>query len=242
MSRQLQPLMGAPWQPLVVVAALIGGVLIASGCGRRPSLEGSPHADEGPCAVAESIGEFQGTPSRLPDCGSADNACRAACRSGDAASCLSAAYTLEQEPSTAGESKSLFRRACLLGLANACTNYAARIWSGEHSDAELACAGRIFEKACAAREAFSCGMVGRLRLEAAVSSDDFARAQQHLERSCEQIGGFPCRVLAMHLEVGDFGPYPEERIPTLLEQACEGGDPDGCGNPGTATETFDWHD
>jgi TPR repeat protein len=138
---------------------------------------------------------------------------------------------------TAGEAAHLFERACTLGAANGCTNYAARIWANEHSEEQLACARRTFEKACAAREPFACGMVGRLMLES-TTPPPFAQGRKYLEDACNDLGGFPCRVLAKHLESGHLGDYSPELIRILLSRACAGGDPDACGDPKTASETF----
>jgi hypothetical protein len=126
----------------------------------------------------------------------------------------------------------------MLGEANACTNYGAGIWSGEASDEELSCARRTFEKACAAKEPFACGMVGRVMLES-MTPPAYAEGRRYLEGACGKIGGFSCRVLAMHLESGKLGEYRPEAIRTLLGRACAAGDPNACGDHATASETFE---
>jgi TPR repeat protein len=131
----------------------------------------------------------------------------------------------------------LFRRACLLGAANACTNYAATIWAGTHTEGQLACATKTFEKACAANEPFACGMVGRLMIEN-TTPPQFAEGRRYLEAACDRVGGFPCRVLAKHLETGKLGSYRPEVIHTLLARACADGDHDACGAPASAAQTF----
>jgi hypothetical protein len=186
--------------------------------------------------VAESIGTLRLLPT-IPVCGTKNWACRAKCLAGDAASCLGMAYAAQKDSGAAGEAARLYRRACLLGAANACTNYAAGIWAGEHSDEELACARGAFEKACAAKEPFACGMVGRVMLES-TTPPRYAEGRAYLESACDELGGFPCRVLAKHLESGKLGDYGPERIRTLLSRACAGGDPDACGEPETASGTF----
>ena len=98
-------------------------------------------------------------------------------------------------------------------------------------------ARRIFEKSCAAKEPFACGMVGRLMLES-TKPPPTAEGRKYLEKACADVGGFPCRVLAKHLESGRLGAYDPATIRTLLAQACVGGDPDACGEPATAAETF----
>jgi hypothetical protein len=143
---------------------------------------------------------------------------------------------MERNPEKADDAVQLYRRACVLGAANGCTNYAASIWAGKHSDDQLACAQRTFEKACAAKEPFACGMVGRLMIES--DSPDFSGGRKYLEGACDRVGGFPCRVLAKHLESGKLGPYEPGLIRKLLARACADGDPDACGDPATAAETF----
>jgi len=65
---------------------------------------------------------------------------------GSAESCLGMAYALESDPAKEKETVGFYHRACLLGVANACTNYAATIWTNKHSDAELTCARRASRK------------------------------------------------------------------------------------------------
>ena len=98
--------------------------------------------------IADSVGPLEML-SSVPNC-ERELICRAKCMVGSRASCLGLAYEMEKKPENAGEAVTLYRRACVLGEANACTNYAASIWAKEHSDAQLKCAQRIFEKSCAA--------------------------------------------------------------------------------------------
>ena len=160
---------------------------------------------------------------------------------GDRVSCLSRAYALQDDPTTEKDSVPLFQRACALGAAIGCTNYAAAVWLWTSNETRLACARRLFEMSCAAREPYACGMVARVLLEEPVpaSPEVIAETKTKLEHSCAELGGFPCRVLARHLESGKLGPYEPGRIQELLQQACDGGDPDACGNPPSAEGTFD---
>jgi hypothetical protein len=157
--------------------------------------------------IAGVVGKLRGLPNGVPNCGPNEPSCRQACEAGDGPSCLARAYALESEPSTRSEAASLYRRSCLLGVANACTNYAATIWSSEHSEEELECARRIFSKACDAHDPFACGMAGRIAFDQASSPTDFEAARQALEAACKDLKGFPCRVLAKHLEAGDLGAW-----------------------------------
>ena len=147
------------------------------------------------------------------------------------------AYAVEKDPANKAEATRFYKRACQLGEANACTNYAATIWANDHTDEQLTCARRMFEKACSAGEPFACGMVGRLMIED-TTPPQFAEARKYLEGACDKVSGFPCRVLAKHLESGKLGQYEPGQIQSLLARACAAGDPDACGEPATASETF----
>ncbi|GEM_PF-5131728 len=208
---------------MVLASLLIGG------CSPSREKEGSCLADSaGTLRVLESV----------PHCaGNAYLECRLNCLAGNAASCLGLAYDAETDAKRRAEAIRYYRRACSLGAANGCTNYAASIWAGTHTAAELVCARRIFEKSCAAKEPFACGMVGRLMLESENPASR-AGARKYLESACDRVGGFPCRVLARHLETGKLGAYKPEQIRALLTKACNGGDPDACGEHATAAETF----
>jgi TPR repeat protein len=217
-----------------VFLALIG---VVSGCNHPDSASETNPVSIGQICIANSIGALRILP-KLPSCTAEDSSCRDACLSGDAASCLSSAYAVQKKSSTENEAVQLFHRSCILGSANGCTNYAANIWANPHTDAQLACARRTFEKACQAKEAFACGMVGRIMLEGSTTPDQAKEGRRYLEAACDELEGFPCRVLARHLESGKLGDYDPKLIRTLLQRACTGGDPDGCGEPKTAAETF----
>ena len=212
------------------MAALAGTTSLTAGCARQ-----APEQGPGDGCLADSIGVVR-LVKALPSCAADDLACRSKCLAGDAAACLARAYTLEGDSSQGVEAGELFRRACLLGAANACTNYAAGIWAEKHTDEQRKCAQRIFAKSCGAKEHFACGMVGRLMVES--TTVPHAEARRHLETACREVGGFACRVLAKHLESGAFGERQPAVVPSLLARACAGGDPDACGAPATAAETF----
>ena len=199
--------------------------------------QGVDAPEQGAECLADSLGEVRAGGS-IPDCQDSVASCREACTNGDEASCLAAAYAIEAAEGPREEISALYARACRLGRANACTNYAAGIWVRDHSEEQAECALRIFTKACAASEKFACGMVARVLLEGPDDPELRARAQEDLESACSGLGGFPCRVLAKHLEAGDFGSVEPGRVSALLAEACDGGDPDACGEPATAAETF----
>lgn len=214
---------------MVAAAACLLGGCEETRSGTEPVL-----ADN--ACVSDSVGTLHLLPT-VPVCKVDDWMCSAKCRMGHAGSCLGMAYAVQKESTGQGEAARLYRRACVLGAANACTNYAAGIWAEQHSEKQLACARRTFEKACAAKEPFACGMVGRLMLES-TNPPAYAEGRRYLESACEEPGGFACRVLAKHLETGKLGDYRPDLVRTLLARACARGDPDACGEPRTASETF----
>jgi len=210
---------------IIPIAALLS-VLVSLGYGRSSAATASDDV-----CVADAAGNLHLLPS-VPSCATDDWACRLKCKVGDGTSCLALAYS-----AAGGDAKRLFGQACVLGVAIGCTNYAASIWADPASDAQLACARRTFQRACSVKEPFGCGMAGRFMLES-TDSPSFAEGRRYLEKSCDDVGGFSCRVLAKHLESGKLGPYRPEAIPVLLKRACATGDPDACGEHATAAGTF----
>lgn len=214
---------------ILVSTALVAGL---ASCGPGPASRGAAGSTE---CLAESIGALQLLPS-VPKCASGKIACEVKCRLGEAAACLGLAYAAEDVASPE-EVRGLYRQACLAGAANACTNFAASLWTGPMEDEELACVRRTFDWACAAGEQFACGMVARVVLESGGRAD-VAEWRRYLQDKCDHVGGFSCRVLAKHLEAGTFGAGEAESSPALLKRACDGGDVYACGTHRTAAETF----
>jgi TPR repeat protein len=230
---------------LAILAAVLGG-----GCSRGAGGTGdktgaattppTPAAKPSACA-ADQLGPLDAR-KMYARCDGVEDDCRARCERDDVEACFGLAMILEQrqgadDPDDAGR---LYRKACLLGAPNACTNHAAHLWARSEDPADLACAQRLFEATCEHDDPFGCGMAGRLLLDHAEGPDhaDVSRARAILERSCSQIAGFPCRVLALNLERGRLGVVPAGRIRTLLQQACDGGDTPACGEHATVEETF----
>jgi hypothetical protein len=145
------------------------------GCSDAPGL--SPEGAQ--LCVVDSIEELHAT-ATLPDCTPDDLVCRVACLVGNTGYCQARAQAIQIADPTDGESIRLYHRSCVLGLAIGCTNYAASIWARDHTDAELSCALRTFEAACAASEPFACGMVGRVLLDEADSSSRVSDAKRRL--------------------------------------------------------------
>jgi hypothetical protein len=196
--------------------------------------------DLGPIGHSESFDD--------PECGSGP-ACGDACARGDAVACYVRGNELVSEAARPDVADALFLRACRAGLAIGCTNYAAGLWS-HAGHADNPCALRLFEKTCAADEPWGCGMLGRLIVDAAAppgtdsshptpaQSAELKRGREILERSCEKLGHFPCRCLALEIEYGRFGASDPEAVRKLLERACATGDGDACGRPAHANDTF----
>lgn len=213
-------------------------VIVVVAAAASAAAEGAPPAPEtGPTCLADSLGQLH-TGGGVADCQDSVASCQRACTEGDPASCLGAAYAIESEDDRSDEVAALYATGCRLGRANACTNHAAGIWVRDHTAAQAECALRIFIMGCAVNERFACGMVARVLLEGPEDPALRIRARTDLENACSELGGFPCRVLAKHLEAGDLGSFEPGRIEALLAEACKGGDPDACDAPATAAETF----
>lgn len=151
---------------------------------------------------------------------------------------MSRAVAIERSPNNEAEARSLYERACKLGLANACTNWAAAVWATE-DEPPARCLVRTFEKTCAFGDHFGCGMAGRLRVDYRVGFAALPRARIELETACMRLGGFPCRILASYGERGIFPAMSRGRIVDLMKQACDGNDEPACGEHATVAETFD---
>jgi TPR repeat protein len=162
--------------------------------------------------------------------------CKQACADGDAFGCILHAYALQQAEAV-DEAQTAFGRSCKLGLAIACTNYGAWLWHKPRSKTDVACAKRMFDKACEVREPFGCGMAGRVLAQGAKTDEQRIDARLHFERVCREIGTMTCRMYALHVEKGDLGPPDPAQVKSLMERACSTGDQDACGHD-TASETF----
>jgi len=136
------------------------------------------------------------------------------------------------------EADELFARACQLGSALGCTNFAAALWvrHDERPGAE-ACARQLFERACDVGEPHGCGMLGRMMATSARTDAERIAARKHFARVCDELGGSSCRMFAHHLELGQLGPYAPDFLRALMFRGCQTGDADACGRD-TATETF----
>ena len=198
-----------------------------------PPVVGSAAADPSSKCVADRVTSLAVTAVDRADCTAEDDACKIDCAAGDASACFFRGAKLQGIPQRTEEAIALFGRACELGLAIACTNHGASIWM--RAD-DAACARRVFEKACAVKEVFACGMIGRMRVSAAQTDEQRAAARAYFERTCQELAGAPCKMLANHLVANELGPFDAAQIRPLLERACQGGDASACqdlqsGNP-----------
>jgi hypothetical protein len=189
--------------------------------------------------LADTMGKLVVNVMKSPDCGedAADFKCARACGRGDAAACYQHGLAIENESETDGEAHRMYQKACELGVAIACTNFAADLWV-TNDYASVACAQRILQKTCAADDPWGCGMLGRLLIEDAdATRADRARARAMLEEACDRLGSFSCRALAIELEGGNLGSYKRSQARKLRARACATGDTDGCGTSPGASAT-----
>ncbi|UJR79694.1 tetratricopeptide repeat protein [Sandaracinus amylolyticus] len=201
--------------------------LVSPACGSAPPPRSSVprNTSEGPC-LADVIPVTPASHSfvwRDHECGLGGPACVRACEAGDADACLAHAYGIEAAGQDAQRTRPWYTRACRLGSLNGCTNWAAGFGTTEPTASEAACAARVFERTCAGREPWGCGMWGMALVYGRGVSPDASRGLAVLDRSCRELGHFPCAVLAAAIE---------ERDPTgasaLYQLACATGYADAC--------------
>ncbi len=171
-----------------------------------------------------------------PQCTADNQSCRDLCITGDVGACFARA-TATENATNHNEATVLFARACSLGAASGCTNYAAHLWSGGVA-ASMPCARRLMSAACQARDPYACGMTIRFDVE---SSDGSAPERKRIAANanayCNTVQGFACRVLAKFVEDSMLESPNPERVRALLQQACNSGDTDSCGKT-TAASAF----
>lgn len=234
---------------------LLAAALLMCGCTRSERTQSEPTATQRPdgpetgpsltppatrkaACPADQLPALRLADSRRPGCAQNESMCRQACLEGDASSCYERALQLQLGNSESeSEIALLFLRACELGHASGCTNYAAYLWGQSWEATVQTCARRLFEATCAAKDSYGCGMLGRILVDGG-RPEEIERGRRVLESSCDELRGFACRALALELESGKLGAYERSRIKSLIDRACAGGDPDACGGPATASETF----
>lgn len=245
------------WSVVAVSIVMAGACSRGGSGGAKPATTAAPSnttaAARSPTCVADSLGPLDSRKSYL-DCTGIEGDCRAACDRDEVEACFGLALVVQQaalamedardSPSEV-KSNALYKKACVLGAPNACTNHAAHLWAFPEDTADYDCAQRIFETTCEHDDPFGCGMAARILLDHPARPDDepdekdVSRARALLERSCRQLEGFPCHVLALYYERGTFGPVPPLGvIKSLMQIACDGGDDKACGEFTTVAETF----
>ncbi|HVK84084.1 MAG TPA: hypothetical protein VM513_08250 [Kofleriaceae bacterium] len=187
--------------------------------------------------LADGLGPLTAAPTFGGGCSDAGE-CELACTNGVANACVERAFLVQDANRKDPAANEWFARACKLGEALGCTNVAAYLWLAKQpaTDADTACAKRLFERACAAREAIACGMLGRVALAEAETPEQRQAARQKLATACEAYGGMSCWMYATHLEQGDLGPPEPGTVRTLMQRACATGFDEACGRE-TAGET-----
>lgn len=217
---------------LALVRAMLLVPLLLIGCDRAPA--GEVERPTEPC-VADEIGELRAGWNEREGCTTESTECRDACVAGNADACFSLAISMQTEhlpdaddPQVEARYVPYFERACRLGLATGCTNWAAAQLFGETPPATR-CLYRMFERACEVGEPFGCSMTARILIEWPRTPIDVWIGYQQLASACDANDGPPCRFLAYYLELGRFGTAEPARIEALLERACDGGDIEACG-------------
>jgi hypothetical protein len=206
--------------------AILGALAMVAACSRggaaptpattKPAASGA--TPTAAACAADELGPLDSS-KLYRRCHDVEDACRAACDRDDVEACFGLAVVMQERemelPEREASARSapsnvLYRKACVLGAPNACTNHAAHLWRFSPTPDELACAMRIFEATCDVDDPFGCGMVARILIENANGPDDedVARGRAVLERSCAQLGNFPCHILALYFEQGRLGPVP----------------------------------
>lgn len=187
-----------------------------------------------PDCVATQVDALTAIPEDRDDCTTGNDKCKTDCDGGNASACFFRATVLQSLPDRADEAITLFGKACVGGLAIACTNHGASLWTSREDEATSRCARAVFEKACAVKEPFACGMIGRMLVKAARDDGQRAAARLYLQKTCDELSGPPCKMLATALQSNTLGPYDGSTIRALLQRACDGGDPSACADLGRA--------
>ncbi len=189
---------------------------------------------------ADEIGTIKAEWSVIDECATERDTCRRDCLHGDADACLNLAFATQGNADDNTRDLAIeldyFARACKGGLALACTNWAAtRRYAPDPPP--MSCLYRVFDKACAAGDAFGCSMTARILIEFPRTAFDPWIGYNQLVNACDRYLGPPCRFLALYIERGEFGVPDGERIKVLLQRACDGDDEDACGHT-SAEETM----
>jgi len=152
------------------------------------------------------------------------------CADGHLDACVAAARELEGKSAVgAGYAAELYRFACESGAAAGCRGLGGLYRDGRGIEADLPRAKALLEQACAAGDALSCVDAAELTLRV---TSDATLATELLVQACNRGVGSAC-IRVLQAERGK-AQLTAERERSLLEQACEGGDPSGCSLLGDA--------
>ncbi|AKF07704.1 tetratricopeptide repeat protein [Sandaracinus amylolyticus] len=201
-----------------------------SACASAPSRQGAPARNASSLSAQACLADAlpvapapQSFVWRDHECGFGGPACVGACEAGDADACLAHAYAIEAAGHDALRTRRWYERACRLGSLNGCTNWGAGFGTTDATPGELVCATRVFERTCAGREPWGCGMWGMALVYGRGIAADAQRGLAVLDRACRELGHFPCVVLATAIEERD-----PEAASALYERACATGYADAC--------------
>ena len=185
--------------------------------------------------LVDDLGPLRADWRERTDCTTTDDICAAQCLVGDGDACLNRALAFQAKSDTS-HATAMFERGCRLGLALACTNWAASTWGRKSQQATLGCTTRVFDRACSAGDVWACTMVARNQIEFSRTPFDIALGSARLIRECAAVAGPPCRMLAVYLENGWIGDRTDALSRRLLRKACDGGDELACGDHARATD------
>jgi TPR repeat protein len=155
-----------------------------------------------------------------------DDACVQACDAGERLACTALAWNSQKVEGPFSETAArYFQRACQLGDPVACTNFAAGLATrAEATNADLACAVRVYRLTCAVDEPWGCGMLGSALASGKGVAADREASARLLAEKCTSIGGFACFVPATLLEkAGD-----KRRAAEHYQRACATGMDGAC--------------
>lgn len=117
----------------------------------------------------------------------------------------------------------LYERACDLGFAQACTNFALHAGSSEAARQDPEALIARFDRACTLGDGSACFALAALfdSHESKPLRDDPVRANEALLRGCNQLDRDSCSNLGFHYEYG-FGVEPDSlKAAVLYELACD---------------------
>lgn len=132
----------------------------------------------------------------------------------------------------------VYGRACEMGNVLGCTNYGATLRLHEKDPARLACAADLFARACEAREAYGCAMLGGAYMDGEGVPRDGSKALTALLKGCDislvhhDGVAIACEELATLLRAMPSDPTVKASIERAERIACDAGSAKACANLG----------